>query len=276
MKRIFAYDLDGTLLMSNNKVHPNTTAAMKKTREAGHIHVLATGRGIQKVLPLINRKDIQFIDYMVCSNGAAIYDLKNQKLTVVKKMDKEAFDVALKLALKHESILTVDTDKYNGTYFPNDKMPSWISEKQVMDMNVVDHASIEKLSNIVTDPNNIVTQMALRNPNHKAKEITEEMRSLLDPNKYEVYLTNLVYTDVNPQGTSKWNGLLELAKLINWPSESIVTFGDSGNDLEMLTKANLSFTMSNAAEDVKQISQNIIGHHETDTIGETLLKFINE
>ncbi|WP_426461258.1 HAD-IIB family hydrolase [Mycoplasma hafezii] len=275
MKKIFAYDLDGTLLMPNNKVHPGTKKAMWETHQQGHLHVIATGRGVMKVLPLIEKKDIEHIDYIVCSNGTAIYDLKNKKLTVLKQMDKAAFEVARDAALKYESILTIDTDKYNGTYFPNDQLPSWIPSDQVYDMNVVDHANIEKLQTIVNDETTKITQMALRNPQEKAAAITNEVRAKLGEDKYEVYLTNLVYTDINPKGTSKWKGLVELAKMLNKPVDSIVPFGDSGNDLEMLTEANLSFTMCNGAPDVVAQAQNVIGHHETDTIGQTILKVAN-
>lgn len=75
-KKIFSYDLDGTLLMSNNKVHPVTKKAFHDVHKKGGINILNTGRGLLKVLPLLDEFD--GIDYFICSNGALIYDVKTK------------------------------------------------------------------------------------------------------------------------------------------------------------------------------------------------------
>nr|WP_308435868.1 HAD hydrolase family protein [Mycoplasmopsis bovis] len=67
----------------------------------------------------------------------------------------------------------------------------------------------------------------------------KQQNTLMDlyKDKYSVYLTNRIYTDVNPLGISKWNGLKEFMRIYNMQDCIIYAFGDSSNDVEMLQNA---------------------------------------
>ncbi|QIW62034.1 HAD family hydrolase [Mycoplasmopsis gallinacea] len=276
MKYVFAYDLDGTLLRKDNSVHPFTLEALKKVEKNGHINVIATGRGVLKVIPLIKNKILEGIDYIVCSNGSLIYDVLNDKITVLASLHPSAFEVVKRYAIEKELILTIDTDKYNGSFISqNDQFPSWLSQKQIMDLNLLHRATLEEMEKVVYDPNSKITQMALRNPIETALETTKQVESELDPDLYEVYLTNEVYTDVNPRGVSKITGLYKLLENLNLSKDSLVTFGDSGNDVHMLEGAAIGVSMGNGTDEAKAAANIVIGDHESGTIGEYILSLTN-
>lgn len=275
-QKIFAYDLDGTLLKKNNTVAQFNKNAMLEVQKRGHLNVIATGRGLHKILPLLENKTLEHIDYCVCSNGTLFYDTKNKKTTVLKTLDPKNFDVIKKIALKYDLILTLDTDKFNGTVLSNDEFPQWMAKTQIMDMNILNRSTYQKLEEIIHDPKSKITQIALRNPLELAEKITEEVRSCVDQSQCEVYLTNSIYTDVNPKGASKFGGLLELGKTLKIEEDDMICFGDSGNDIEMLSCCGIGICMENGTQEAKEAADRIIGNHETNAIGETLLKILDK
>ncbi|QNM93661.1 HAD family phosphatase [Mycoplasma sp. Pen4] len=276
MKRLFAFDLDGTLLRKDNTINPETKKVLKHSREQGHYNVIATGRGLKKVLPLIENGELSEIDYIVCSNGALYYDVKNQTTHVVKTLLNKVFWILKDVALEHDLILTVDTIDFNGSYLPNNKFPAWMTEQQIMDMNIFNVVDLDTLEHVVLNHDSVITQIALRNPLETAKAITDEIREKTKDLPCEVYLTNSVYTDVNPEGISKYVGIVELLKSLGLTTQNLVTFGDSGNDVEMIEKAHIGVAVGNATQEAKAVADYVIGDHETATIGEKMMEIITQ
>ncbi len=91
-----------------------------------------------------------------------------------------------------------------------------------------------------------------------------------------MHISNEVYLDINPIGVSKLTGITEVAKRMGIDISEIMVFGDSGNDLEMIKGAGYGIAMSNATEEAKAIAQEVIGHHDTDTIGIKIREVIKE
>ncbi|WAM01937.1 HAD hydrolase family protein [Mycoplasmopsis felis] len=99
---VFAFDLDGTLLQRNNKANEYTLDVLKKSKESGNINIVATGRGLAKTLPLLESKAIDHMDYLVCSNGTVIYDVKNKSSITLNSLDKNVFDIMKNIASRKE------------------------------------------------------------------------------------------------------------------------------------------------------------------------------
>lgn len=56
----------------------------------------------------------------------------------------------------------------------------------------------------------------------------------------------------------------------------IATFGDSGNDLEMIKNTAYSFAMENAQEQVKQAAKMVIGSNNTEAILDEIERILKE
>jgi len=76
--RLFAFDLDGTMLQKGNRLTPVAESALQKAHEAGILTVPATGRLRDFLPPCLTA--LSFIRYAITSNGAAVYDLKTGEL----------------------------------------------------------------------------------------------------------------------------------------------------------------------------------------------------
>ena len=82
-KMVFS-DMDGTLLWKGVRVSVENSAAIRKAVDKGVEFVICTGRGVFGVekhlqeLHLLGKKG-----YVICQNGAAVYDLREKKLFTV-------------------------------------------------------------------------------------------------------------------------------------------------------------------------------------------------
>lgn len=273
-KKLFAYDLDGTLLMSNNTVNDYTKSALKKVEEKGWLNVLNTGRGLLKVLPLIDQ--FESFDYFICSNGALIYDLHKKEIIVVGQVGAFAFEPMFEYAKENKLILTVDTTTFNGSYIPdiNGKLPDWCQTQDIMDLAKLNKSDYKTMKNVISDPNSIITQIAIRSYKGKAQEVTKHFAKLFE-GKCSVYLTNSIYTDVNPQNISKWHGLEFLIQNKHLENYETYGFGDSGNDVQMLIHCDHGIAMGNATQDAKENANEVIGDYNTGAIGIKLMGILN-
>lgn len=75
--KLLALDLDGTTLTSKNTLAPAVKSALEKAIENGIIIAIATGRPVGTMPQSI--LDIEGIDYLITSNGAAIYDRQGKR-----------------------------------------------------------------------------------------------------------------------------------------------------------------------------------------------------
>lgn len=269
--KVLAFDLDGTILRKDNTLHPETEKMLMEAKRFGSTNVIATGRGLLKVIPLINNGVLKYIDYLVCSNGALTFDLEKNETTILGSIGMDAFEAMLQKAKEEELIFSVDTDAFNGTIiFSNDgsELPSWL-ENETMDLAILNRFTEDQVRVALEEENASITQVAIRSPRNKAEKNTKEMQRILG-DKYQVVLTNSVYTDVNKKGISKFQGLLYLCQQLNLKIEDVIAFGDSGNDTEMLTKCGIGIAMGNATKDAKQAADFVIGDHEDDAIGEAI------
>lgn len=71
-------------------------------------------------------------------------------------------------------------------------------------------------------------------------------------------------------GIHKLRGLKLLAKKWNIKDEEIATFGDSGNDIEMIQQMKHSFAMSNAQQSIKDAATTIIGSNNSEAVLDTI------
>ena len=74
-KRIFFFDLDGTLLTTDKRVSRATYDALKRFTGAGHHIAINTGRGLESTYSVWRSQELGFPgSYLCCSNGSEIYD----------------------------------------------------------------------------------------------------------------------------------------------------------------------------------------------------------
>ena len=87
MYKLMAIDLDGTLLTSTGEVTEKTRVALKKAKEQGTEVVLSSGRPISSTESLAVELGVD--NFLISGNGAAVYDIKEQKIIYDRFLSKE-------------------------------------------------------------------------------------------------------------------------------------------------------------------------------------------
>lgn len=271
-KFIFATDVDGTLLMDDGNVHPETLKAFKYAYENDHIVVIATGRAVVRTKTLINK--MPYVNFFVSNNGSIVYDVTNNKEIILHAVEPKTYLFIREFANKHKVNLKIHTD--------ND----WIGDKDNEGENptpLTKELNDKIISHIQNNPNDqklfngdTITQLAIFSTKEFCAKYYPIIKKELN-DKCSVFLTNSLYIDINPKNISKWTGIIELAEKLNISKNNIVTFGDSGNDFEMLYNAGENgYAMGNSHDDLIKKIKPKIGSNNTGAIGETIFKYLNK
>lgn len=76
--KLIAFDMDGTLLNSEKRISERTLEAVNRAFDAGKEVILSTGRCVAELREYFKR--IPGLRYVVCSSGAILYDVKEEKI----------------------------------------------------------------------------------------------------------------------------------------------------------------------------------------------------
>lgn len=78
MYRLAAFDMDGTLLMPDHRVGPETLAVLNQLVEREMVVTFATGRHYLDAQPIMAQLGLQ--GYLITGNGTRVYDNRGQQL----------------------------------------------------------------------------------------------------------------------------------------------------------------------------------------------------
>lgn len=198
--KILVSDFDGTILLSEEETMKNKKA-IDKFRNNGNLLVIATGRNLSYLLEDINRFKISF-DYLICNDGAMIYD---NKLRCLKEYNifPNVIDAILKIIVHSPTELEwyLDTGK-NYTKNPNKKINKIIIKVQ----------NLEYSKQLLNEIENQIPEIHGYISNH---------------------WINLVSKEVN-----KSIGIKKLIEIENLSKYFCYTVGNDINDIEMLQDFN--------------------------------------
>lgn len=263
MIKLFALDMDGTLLDSNHKVSNQVKNAIEKLNAGGVITVLCSGR-VATSIEYFN-KILGFDNPIIGNNGAVVKIDKDVILFGNKMDDQHLKDVIEFCEENHLMYRFYDED----TYYSNS-----------LDFKALDHFLIERDYGMNLQVNLNISNNPfekLRERNRKAYKIlisniskhpygVEKIYRLLKE-KFEdkLYITSsgLDSFEIMEKGVNKWNGIIKLAEFLGINNDEIASIGDSHNDLPMLEGAFLSFAMGNADDFVKSRSKYIVSDNNS-------------
>lgn len=245
--KLIAADLDGTLMLPDHQtVGENTKNVLKKCSEKGVKIAIATGRTFSLVEPVI--KQVPFVDYVIYSNGAGVYDCSGKKRIYSDPIEREtAFRVlrflqSLSIYYEFYADGAPHNEKSRVKYFCLKGVPESFARELLSE--AVSHENIDEfLSKADIEKINLFSLP--QETNEKILKMLEGEKSLSVTSSIECNI------EINKSDTNKGKALSGLCDLMGITAGETMCFGDGGNDVEMLRFADYSFAMENATEAAK-------------------------
>lgn len=275
MKKIIAFDCDGTLVNDDGFITPKTKDIIEKMSKITTL-VFSSGRspeGVKKVKEQLNINDDIF-RYDICFNGALTVDsltgkVLNQSLLKLKDVEK----VYKKAKKENVGFYAVGKDKiYLEKPITNSKIEVTRNNQEYVFTNfdkLNKNLEITKLV-ISNNENPEITQKFVK----KIKNEVETKYSITIPDKASA---NFEIANIE---ANKGSALSKLCDYLNVDIKDALCFGDAGNDIPMFKTKNDGIAMKNATQELKDVATLITDSNNNDGIAlflEPLYnKYLNE
>ena len=275
--RLIAFDLDGTLLDSRKNLPEENRRAMEAAAEAGLLLVPATGR-IYRGIPE-SLKSLPFIQYYILSNGAVVYDAKQDRILY-------RGDVPVELALRcyeYLDTLPVLYDCYQNergwiTRSMLEAAPPYFAyEPEIMKLLYGLRIPVDDLKQTLRERGEPLQKIQCyflpEDEELRLRQLTEIPRRFPELVATTSVSNNI---EINSINAGKGKALSALCEILGFPAAEAVAFGDGSNDAEMLRAAGLGVAMENAMESVKAVADELTASCDEAGVGKTIWRLLAE
>lgn len=274
IKAVF-FDIDGTLLNDRKNVQKSTIKAIRNLKDQGILVGLATGRGPSFVQPFLENLGL---DFAVTYNGQYIYSRSeiiytNQlSKTTVYRLIRYAGARRREISLGTASGLLGSGIIGLGTSRLGQIVSSLVSRKWAKAIERSFKHFIRRIK-----PQNIDSLMViLREPIYQVVLVATEGESERIQKQFpRVKLTrSSPYSmDVISEGQSKVKGIERVGQCYGFDLSEVIAFGDSDNDIEMLSQVGIGVAMGNASQQVKENARYTTADNNDDGISKALAHY---
>ena len=274
IKAVF-FDIDGTLVNDSRTVLKSTEKAIKSLKDQGILVGLATGRGPYFVEPFMKQLDL---DFAVTYNGQYIFS--REKVIAARPIDKQHLTAIIDFARKKGKEIALGTKEgvegsrimsfglspasQWGSQFVPKKLSRTVSNGFNQLVGKVIRQDKEELLNLARKP--IYQVLMLATPK-ETLEFEEQFQEL------KFTRSSPYAADIINQGVSKLEGIKLIAEEFGFDISQVMAFGDSDNDIEMLSGVGLSIAMGNSNSRVKEVAKHTTSSNSRDGIHRALEHF---
>ncbi|MDB1126052.1 Cof-type HAD-IIB family hydrolase [Vibrio algarum] len=247
MYKVLALDMDGTVLNSENGIHPDVVQAIRKAKENCHV-LMVTGRHHTAAKPYYQQLELD--TPALCCNGTYIYDYHNHEVLIENAISKQNAQYFLKLAQGYGMkvvLYTTHSMVYSSSQ-PIDYMKAL--ESWAAGFDTMLRPSIKRVDSFVEEINEAeyIWKFVIEgDPENIAK--LESLDFVRENFSGERSWSNRV--DFAAIGNSKGHRLAQYLEQQGYLPEDVMAVGDNHNDISMIKLAGLGVAMSNADEKVK-------------------------
>ena len=280
--KLFASDLDGTLLAINHKGDDEINAMLDKVCESGNIFAIATGRMLNRATPDEFNRSV----YQICNNGAIITDDKG---TIIYRdiFNKDALWDLLNLDEYDFDFMTARNTykKTSREQWIEDrksfKPPKWANEQEENEdwhkklmSDMIQYVIFSQTKEDIFKQDIVKVNLHLRNKVVDRTRINDLLK------KYEGIIVNAPCDDglyeITNYGTDKGSAVAKVASLFHIKDEDVYTYGDGGNDVPMLERFENSYAPCNGMDIAKNAAKQIIGDHRDHSVSKHIVSIIDK
>ena len=267
MIKIVTIDLDGTLFDKDKNITWENKLAIAKCHDLGVKIVIATGRPISGVLPVLNELGLNSTsDYAIIYNGTQIINVGSGEVIsstfITGDVVKELYAESLRLGV-YIHAFRINGELITTKHNPYTDVESKINhvEDHLFDFNKIKDDDKFIKCMLVDSEENITRIM---------KEVNEKYYT-----EYSMVRSSKIFLEFLKKGVEKGSALKSLASYLNVKMEDTMAIGDAGNDISMIKAAGIGVAMNNAFPEVKEIADYITENDNNNSgVAEALNKFV--
>ena len=271
MKYIFL-DIDGTLVGYDSKMPESALKALKLAKAKGHKVIIASGRSRSIIYPdLLAAVDF---DGIIASGGACVVCGGEVifRSTITGDTLRGIVDYFRRKGIRF--IVQSSDASYGEPDFRGVMIPAMIKSGFSKDL-------IEKSFSDVITVDDILSVPDVEKFSYYLSPLSPKQIS--DDNDGKFYVTDfsvgkaaedsgLYFGEMNMAGVNKATAIERFMAHVGAPVSDSIAFGDSGNDLEMMSFAGFSVAMGNATQPIKDAADLITDAVDKDGIYNAFVK----
>ena len=260
--RLFATDLDGTLLRSDLTVSDRSRRALAAVEEAGRTLVLVTGRPPRWMPPVVEQTG--HTGLALCANGATVYDLATEQVVQEHLIDPEVgakVVVAIREALPEVSF-AVERGGAGGLGHEQAYGVPYAAKSDVL---------VAEVDELVAEP---VAKLLARHDDMDPDEMLARVREVVGDLAEVTHSSARGLMEISASGVSKAVALSRLADELGVPADDVVAFGDMPNDLPMLGWAGHAVAVANAHPEVLAAADEVTATNDDDGVARVIERLL--
>lgn len=272
MIKLFASDLDGTLLGSNHQISQRTAQAIKDLQARGIEFMVATGRDRYSCLQLIKAAGIECATINL--NGAIIYQADGLV----------SYRQSLSLELYHKLVQAILNDKLDYSVMADDhfyvadveafyrRVSSYLGQNHHPDDHTNAQLSdqfgnIKALDQLDLEKSSIYKLMIMSSQPLQLHQFRAEWQ---DHPKLDITASGPDNLEITHKDAQKGLAIQKYIQDKGYTMDQVATIGDSLNDRSMLKMAGYSYAMSNATDAVKGMAKYIAPPNDEDGVAQII------
>ena len=269
--KLIAMDLDGTLMMPDHlTVSQRTKSALMNAHNMGVKTVISTGRTQSVVKNVVEQ--IPFVDYVMYSDGAGVFDVQKNKTVheclipfeTVRKIVEflNTLEVFYNIYMNGKIV----TQKGRLRYYFNSGLPQEFVDNYMKNTFIYD----DMLSSIEGKSAELV--VGFFNDENDFEKANEFMKKYTD----SLYITSAMKNEFEMTNilATKGKTLEFLCQNNSFFPEEVMAVGDSLNDIPMLDFAGISVSMGNADNECRLHSKYVTDTNKNDGVAKAIEKFV--
>jgi len=230
-------------------------------------------------------------NYIICGNGAMIYNLKNKEIVYDNFLDKKKVLQLTKICEENsiyysiymeDGIITKSLN-YNVLFYhqensrkPDDKKTN-IHVVQDVYKHVLDREKENYIKFTICDSNNIIFSSIIKKvkliKNIDVLDVGHMSRKIIK-NGTDEYPLEYYYTEISSQNVDKWSAISHLISKLNIKPEEVIAIGDNVNDKTMLENAGVGIAMDNSAPYIKEMADDVTLDNNADGVALAIEKYV--
>ncbi|WP_054024589.1 Cof-type HAD-IIB family hydrolase [Bacillus sp. FJAT-28004] len=244
MIKLFASDIDGTLMNGRKEIHSRDIQAVREAMESGMIVCLASGRMYSEIKMVI--EELAKPCYAICQNGASVISDTGVLLSA-NHFESELASSLFKFV--HIPGLVPLICASDGNYVVNmNEAAATVGERFLTPLR-----EKSDLLESIREQEFFPTKFSIYGEVPILERLLQDLANVYGENVTASF-SDADGVDIMPAGVDKGTALLSLMSRLNIGSDEVACIGDSYNDLAMFRLTPYSYAMTAADEAVRRVA----------------------